>query len=185
MAEHDHDELQRLVDLASLLPPDQREALLDRECGDDADLKRRVLELLAAERVAREHEPGAATADVPAAGATIGAAYRLLKHIGEGGFGSVWMAEQREPVKRNVALKVIKLGMDTRQVIARFEAERQALAMMDHPNIAKVLDAGSTDTGRPYFVMEYIKGVPILARPFSTRTRRGSSTATSSRATCS
>jgi serine/threonine protein kinase len=95
------------------------------------------------------------------AGAQIGR-YKLLQPIGEGGFGSVWMAEQREPVKRRVALKIIKLGMDTKQVIARFEAERQALAMMDHPNIAKVLDAGATETGRPYFVMEYIKGVPIL-----------------------
>src|SRR5262249_9306186 len=88
--------------------------------------------------------------------------YRLLQQIGEGGFGVVYLAEQREPVKRRVALKIIKLGMDTRQVIARFEVERQALALMDHPNIAKVLDGGSTDTGRPYFVMEYIKGVPIL-----------------------
>jgi tetratricopeptide (TPR) repeat protein len=87
--------------------------------------------------------------------------YRLLQEIGHGGFGSVWMAEQREPVKRNVALKIIKLGMDTRQVIARFEAERQALAMMDHPNIARVLDAGATESGRPFFVMELVKGVPI------------------------
>jgi serine/threonine protein kinase/tetratricopeptide (TPR) repeat protein len=88
--------------------------------------------------------------------------YKLLELIGEGGFGSVWAAEQREPVKRRVALKIIKLGMDTRQVIARFEAERQALAMMDHPNIAKVFDAGATDTGRPFFVMELVKGVPIV-----------------------
>ncbi|MHC4065534.1 MAG: protein kinase domain-containing protein, partial [Planctomycetota bacterium] len=88
--------------------------------------------------------------------------YKLLQQIGEGGFGVVYMAEQREPVRRRVALKIIKLGMDSRQVIARFEAERQALAMMDHPNVAKVLDAGSTNTGRLYFVMEYIKGVPIL-----------------------
>ena len=95
------------------------------------------------------------------AGALIGR-YKLLEQIGEGGMGTVWMAEQREPVKRRVALKIIKLGMDTKQVIARFEAERQALAMMDHPNIAKVLDAGATDAGRPYFVMEYIKGIPIL-----------------------
>src|SRR5438034_2682393 len=80
---------------------------------------------------------------------------------GEGGCGVVYMAEQEEPVRRRVALKVIKLGMDTRQVIARFEAERQALALMDHPNIAKVLDAGTTETGRPYFVMELVKGVPI------------------------
>jgi eukaryotic-like serine/threonine-protein kinase len=88
--------------------------------------------------------------------------YKLLQKIGEGGFGTVWMANQKEPVKRRVALKIIKLGMDTKQVIARFEAERQALAMMDHPNIAKVFDAGSTEIGRPYFVMELVKGVPIL-----------------------
>src|SRR6266496_3768860 len=87
--------------------------------------------------------------------------YRLLQEIGHGGCGVVYMAEQQEPVRRKVALKVIKLGMDTRQVIARFEAERQALALMDHPNIAKVLDAGATDSGRPYFVMELIKGLPI------------------------
>lgn len=83
--------------------------------------------------------------------------YKLLEQIGEGGMGTVWMAEQKEPVRRRVALKIIKLGMDTKQVVARFEAERQALAMMDHPHIAKVLDAGATETGRPYFVMEYIK----------------------------
>jgi len=88
--------------------------------------------------------------------------YKLLEKIGEGGFGVVWAAEQKKPVKRRVALKIIKLGMDTRQVVARFEAERQALAMMDHPNIAKVLDAGSTDTGRPYFVMELVRGIPII-----------------------
>jgi WD40 repeat protein len=94
------------------------------------------------------------------AGTSIGR-YRLLEKLGEGGFGSVWAAEQREPVKRRVALKIIKLGMDTKQVVARFEAERQALALMDHPNIAKVLDAGSTESGRPYFVMELVKGIPI------------------------
>ena len=87
--------------------------------------------------------------------------YKLLQQIGEGGMGVVYMAEQTEPVLRKVALKIIKVGMDTRQVIARFEAERQALAMMDHPNIAKVLDAGATDTGRPFFVMELVQGVPI------------------------
>ena len=87
--------------------------------------------------------------------------YKLLQQIGEGGMGVVFMAEQTEPVQRTVALKIIKPGMDTRQVIARFEAERQAVAMMDHPNIAKVLDAGTTDSGRPYFVMELVKGVPI------------------------
>src|SRR5690606_3398292 len=87
--------------------------------------------------------------------------YRLLQILGEGGFGTVYEAEQREPVRRRVALKVIKLGMDTRAVIARFEAERQALAVMDHPNIARVFDAGTTGTGRPYFVMELVRGVAI------------------------
>src|SRR5207237_8402266 len=87
--------------------------------------------------------------------------YKLLQKLGEGGCGIVYMAEQEEPVRRRVALKVIKLGMDTREVIARFEAERQALALMDHANIAKVLDGGTTQTGRPYFVMELVKGIPI------------------------
>src|SRR5438067_4173943 len=88
--------------------------------------------------------------------------YKLLQKIGEGGCGVVYMAEQEQPVQRRVALKIIKLGMDTRQVIARFEAERQALAMMDHPNIAKVLDGGATEAGRPYFVMELVRGVRLL-----------------------
>src|SRR5262249_54760696 len=87
--------------------------------------------------------------------------YKLLEKLGEGGFGAVYVAEQKEPVRRRLALKIIKLGMDTKQVVARFEAERQALALMDHPNIAKVLDAGATGTGRPYFVMELVRGVPI------------------------
>jgi serine/threonine protein kinase len=101
--------------------------------------------------------------------------YKLLQELGEGGFGSVWMAEQMEPVTRRVALKIIKLGMDTCEVIARFEAERQALAMMDHPNIAKVHDAGATDSGRPFFVMELVKGLPITTycddRQLGTRER--------------
>jgi hypothetical protein len=87
--------------------------------------------------------------------------YKLLQQIGEGGMGVVYLAEQEHPVRRKVALKIIKPGMDTAQVVARFEAERQALALMDHPNIAKVLDAGATDSGRPFFVMELVKGVPI------------------------
>src|SRR5207244_1493745 len=103
--------------------------------------------------------------------------YRLLQEIGEGGCGVVYMAEQQEPVRRRVALKIIKLGMDTRQVVARFEAERQALALMDHPNIAKVLDAGATESGRPFFVMELVRGVPITdycdTNNLSTRERLG------------
>src|SRR5262249_51465855 len=105
---------------------------------------------------------GSSGADDPASrtGSMIGQ-YKLLEQIGEGGMGTVFMAEQIHPVRRKVALKVIKPGMDTRQVIARFEAERQALALMDHPNIARVLDAGATDSGRPYFVMELVRGIPI------------------------
>jgi serine/threonine protein kinase len=106
---------------------------------------------------------GSPSAEVPLSeGAqTVVGRYRLLEKIGEGGFGIVYVAEQKIPVRRRVALKIIKLGMDTRSVVARFEAERQALAMMDHPNIAKVFDAGATDTGRPYFVMELVRGIPI------------------------
>ena len=142
------------------LPKEDREAALSAHCGDDEWLHREVLELLAAaEDVdARDH-----TRDVsatPDAGFRLDR-YRLLQRIGEGGFGEVWMAEQVEPVQRRVAIKLIKPGMDTGQVIARFEAERQALALMDHPNIARVFDAGTTAEGRPYFVMELVKGVPI------------------------
>src|SRR5262249_21179273 len=103
------------------------------------------------------------TIDEPAAerpGAVVGP-YKLLEPIGEGGMGAVWMAQQTEPVRRLVAVKLIRAGMDSKQVIARFGAERQALALMDHPNIAKVLDAGTTTAGRPYFVMDLVKGVPI------------------------
>ncbi|MCA9286329.1 MAG: serine/threonine protein kinase [Phycisphaerales bacterium] len=182
----DHQHLRRLFDLAFEAPVDERAAILERASGGDQSLKTRVLAMLAAaEGSCFLGEPTAnapprsttGDADIPTvstrmadghslAGARAGeliGRYKLLQPIGEGGFGTVWMAEQREPVKRRVALKIIKLGMDTRQVVARFEAERQALAMMDHPNIARVLDAGATETGRPYFVMEYIRGVPILA----------------------
>src|SRR5579863_4892985 len=105
------------------------------------------------------HNDGEAPGDLHE-GAFIGP-YRLLRLIGQGGMGEVWLAEQTEPVRRPVALKLIKVGMDTREVVARFESERQALAMMDHPAIAKVFDAGSTPQGRPYFAMEYVTGVPI------------------------
>src|SRR5262249_30048468 len=98
---------------------------------------------------------------VPERPGTVIGPYKLLEQIGEGGFGVVFMAEQQQPIRRKVALKVLKPGMDSKQVIARFEAERQALALMDHPHIAKVLDAGQTGSGRPYFVMELVKGVPV------------------------
>jgi serine/threonine protein kinase len=142
---------------------------LEGACGGDAALKARVEALLAhhvednfLQEPAAGLGPGA-TAIMPLTekpGAHIGR-YKLLEALGEGGFGAVWLAEQKEPVRRKVALKVIKLGMDTNQVVARFEAERQALALMDHPNIAKVLDAGTTEGGRPYFVMELVRGIPI------------------------
>ena len=136
-----------------------RSGYLDDACGNDAELRSQVEVLLAADMDAGSflNDPDATlpqsrfvvTPDIPSemAGQIMGK-YKLLQSIGDGGFGTVWMAEQKEPVKRRVALKIIKLGMDTKQVIARLEAERQALAMMDHPNIAKVFDAGSTDTGR-------------------------------------
>jgi WD40 repeat protein/tRNA A-37 threonylcarbamoyl transferase component Bud32 len=155
--------------------PAERAGFLDGACGNDLSLRTKVEALLKADAEAGEFlrsaekapqfsaSSEATLAETPRdqVGDMVGR-YKLLQQIGEGGFGVVYMAEQREPVKRRVALKIIKLGMDTRQVIARFEAERQALAMMDHPHIARVLDAGSTETGRLYFVMEYIKGVPIL-----------------------
>ena len=94
-------------------------------------------------------------------GAVVGGRYKLVEPLGEGGMGTVWMAQQTEPVRRPVAVKLIKPGMDSHQVLARFEAQRQALSLMDRPNIARVLDAGATGRGRPYFVMELVKGVPV------------------------
>jgi len=146
----------------------ERAAFLARECGDDHALRARVEALLRADSEAGNFmerplgDPGArslhAIGEKP--GDRIGR-YKLLQQIGEGGAGVVFMAEQEEPVRRRVALKIIKPGMDTKSVIARFEAERQALALMDHPNIAKVFDAGATESGRPFFVMELIRGVKI------------------------
>jgi eukaryotic-like serine/threonine-protein kinase len=146
----------------------ERVALLDSACAGDNELRGRVERMLAAQSDAGsflEHPapPPDATCELPireGRGSVIGP-YKLLEQIGEGGMGVVFMAEQTRPVQRRVALKIIKAGMDTREVVARFEAERQALAMMDHPNIARVLDAGATDTGRPYFVMELVRGVPM------------------------
>ena len=150
--------------------PEARAAYLQGACGRDVTLRRKVDELL------KEHfsndsllagpalegeRATIAASPFPEAPAQMLGRYKLLEQIGEGGFGEVWMAEQREPVKRRVALKLIKLGMDSRQIIARFEAERQALAMMDHANIAKVFDAGATENGRLYFVMELVRGIRI------------------------
>src|SRR5438105_4660969 len=143
--------------------PQERMAFLDQACAADAQLRREVESLLAAHDCAAGFlkSPPLAFAleaytlapDAHVLGSTIGP-YKLLEQIGEGGMGVVFMAEQERPVQRKVALKVIKPGMDSRQVIARFEAERQALAMMDHINIARVLDAGATAAGLPYFLME-------------------------------
>src|SRR4051812_41312584 len=146
----------------------ERRAYVERVCAGDADLRRRVDELidnhLRAGSFLESPAPDlGATADQPVGerpGTVIGP-YKLLEQIGEGGFGVVFLAEQTAPVRRKVALKVIKAGMDPRQVVARFEAERQALAVLDHPHIAKVFDGGKTPTGRPYFVMELVRGVPI------------------------
>jgi len=148
---------------------EQRNAYLDEACSGDNKLRTDVEALLKAHEKAGdflESPPVGAnvTLDSPSPierpGTRIGH-YELLELIGEGGMGLVYLAEQKEPVKRRVALKIIKPGMDSKQVIARFEAERQVLALLDHPNIAHVLDAGTTGTGRPYFVMEYVKGLSI------------------------
>jgi WD40 repeat protein/tetratricopeptide (TPR) repeat protein len=150
-------------------PGEERDAWLEEACGGDSDLRFSVEELLQA------HEEPASLLGNTAAGIgssnvggggekegdIFGGRYRLIEKIGRGGMGTVWLAEQSDPVRRKVALKIIKLGMDTREVVARFEAERQALAMMDHPGIAKVYDAGSTAQGRPYFVMELVEGLPL------------------------
>jgi serine/threonine protein kinase len=162
---------EREIFLAALKQPTagERAAFLDQACGADANLRGQIEALLA------EHEQLGSYLEAPVAagqrtldeapaterpGTLIGP-YKLLEEIGEGGFGVVFMAEQTAPVRRKVALKVLKPGMDTRQVVARFEAERQALALMDHPNIARVLDGGQTSSGRPYFVMDLVKGLSI------------------------
>jgi serine/threonine protein kinase len=159
---------EELFNAALAKPPAERSEFLAAACAGDEALRRRIEELLHAHENPGSFLAGsplafAATTDEPIQerpGAVIGP-YKLLEQIGEGGMGTVWMAQQTEPVKRLVAVKLIKAGMDSRQVIARFEAERQALALMDHPNIARVLDAGTTDGGRPYFVMDLVKGVTI------------------------
>jgi len=161
-----------VLNAALELPPAERPPFLDQACAGDAALRKQVEALL------QSHEQADGFLETPPAGFDLRRAelaklpltekpgdrigrYKLLQQIGEGGCGVVYMAEQEEPVRRRVALKVIKLGMDTKSVVARFEAERQALALMDHPNIARVLDAGATEAGRPYFVLELVRGIKI------------------------
>jgi serine/threonine protein kinase len=162
--------------------PDERKQLLDEACAGNAALRARLDALLAAYWAGKDklEPPAEATGDFTpcvSVGTIIAGRYKLLEEIGEGGMGAVWVAEQTEPVRRKVAVKLIKPGMDSKSVLARFEAERQALAVMDHPNIAKVLDGGiagepgalATGGGRPFFVMEYVKGVPITEYCDATR----------------
>src|SRR5687768_7791688 len=165
---------ERSIFIAALDLGDERErqAYLDAACAGDAVLRRRVEALLRSHDEAGTFLGTPALGEVPttfmtdsarstdSSGDRIGP-YKLLEKIGEGGMGTVYLAEQERPIRRQVALKIIKAGMDSAQVIARFEAERQALALMDHANIARVLDAGTTDAGRPFFVMELVRGVPI------------------------
>jgi eukaryotic-like serine/threonine-protein kinase len=194
---------------AALEIPDlhERTAHLDEACGADQELREEVESLIAAHFADETFmtplaDPLWREVRSEREGDTIGR-YKLLRQIGEGGFGTVFLAEQSQPVKRQVALKVIKPGMDSKEIIARFEAERQALAMMDHAHIAKVHDAGTTGGGRPYFVMELVEGMPITrycaeskldiwervgfspmcARQCNTRTKKGSFTATSNHPT--
>jgi serine/threonine protein kinase/Flp pilus assembly protein TadD len=171
MAMIDHAKNAEAIFLAALekITPGERAAFVGGACADNPELLQRVKELLAS----HEESQGPFDAPPPGLGITVGlppiaetagskiGPYKLLEQIGEGGFGVVFMAEQLEPVRRRVALKVVKPGMDSKQIIARFEAERQALALMDHPNIAKVLEAGATESGRPFFVMELVRGLPI------------------------
>jgi serine/threonine protein kinase/tetratricopeptide (TPR) repeat protein len=162
----DYHKIQQIfLEASAIAEPAGRQSYLDQACGTDSELRRHVEALLfshenAGEFLKRSVVPSPAESLSEAPGTVIGK-YKLLQEIGEGGFGVVFMAEQLEPIQRKVALKVIKPGMDTKEVIARFEAERQALALMDHPNVARVLDGGTTASGRPYFVMDLVKGKPI------------------------
>src|SRR5262245_50433959 len=184
MNEPIHSVREIFLDALEIADAKQREQFLARACSDNSLLRREIEDLLAAEAASGRFLPNCPP-ETPERAALLGAVetlasggadqspifpekpgdrigrYELIEKIGEGGCGVVYLAQQETPVRRQVALKIIKLGMDTRQVIARFEAERQALAMMDHPNIAKVLDAGATEAGRPFFVMEHVRGTRI------------------------
>ncbi len=160
--------MQAIFDQACALPWEQRDDYLDRSCGDDPEMRGEIQEMLAAidsdnhflkDPTVHPQAAHAMLEDIKE-GMMIGP-YKLLEKVGEGASANVYMVEQVEPVRRRLALKIVKLGMDTAEVIARFDAEKQALAMMSHPNIARVFDAGSTPSGRPYFVLELVKGIPI------------------------
>jgi len=170
MTDKTNDTMQIFSEALERQSAEERTSYLNQVCGQDTGQLNKIKALLQAYDEAEDVPDGPLVAVGPTLehrvsaerpGSMIGR-YKLLEKIGVGGFGVVWAAEQRNPVKRRVALKIIKLGMDTKQVVARFEAERQALALMDHPNIAKVLDGGGTETGRPYFVMELVRGIPII-----------------------
>ena len=158
------------LEALEMATPEARAAYLQGACGRDVTLRRKVDELLKehfssdsllAGSALEGERPTNVESPVREVPAQMIGRYKLLEKVGEGGFGEVWMAEQREPVKRRVALKIIKPGMDSRQIVARFEAERQALAMMDHANIARIFDADVTGNGRLYFVMELVRGIKI------------------------
>jgi len=162
----------------SLASAEERQRYVVEVCGSDPDLRRQVESLLRAhdqaDQFLDQSVTGATLDPIAEDPGTIIGRYRLLEELGQGGFGVVYRAEQLEPVRREVALKIIKEGMDTQEVIARFEVERQALALMDHPNIAHVHDAGATATGRPYFVMELVGGLPVhLGHPGGQRGSTG------------
>ena len=160
----DLERVQELFDAAMKLASAEREPFLDKECGENDSLRGEVESLLeyhfSSAQTVLSHEQSSGSSLDHQIGDTIGS-FKLLKVLGEGGQGIVYLAEQTKPVKRRVALKLIKAGMDTKRMIARFESERQALAIMNHPGIAQVYEAGATEHGRPYFVMEYVKGMPI------------------------
>ncbi len=156
--------IKALISGALALPIEQRLEYLRREGGGDDELIREAIDLLAHD-CGHDAEPADSSSDSESLHSLVGqtiAGYQLIRVIGAGGMGVVFLAEQTQPLTRRVALKVIKIGMDTREVVARFDSERRALAMMNHPNIARVLDAGATESGRPYFAMEYIAGAPII-----------------------
>jgi serine/threonine protein kinase len=160
----DNDKARELFNAARNLPSAEREPFLDKECSEDDELRDEVEALLShyftSQPTAKSSNQLSDTSFEYQSGQMIGS-FKILNILGEGGMGTVYRAEQKQPVRRQVAIKVIKAGVDTKQVVARFEAERQALANMNHPGISQVYEAGTTNEGRPYFAMEYVKGMAI------------------------